>query len=127
MDKKEVVRFWFTSSVDDLDTAEKLFEAKKYHYALYFCQMAIEKYIKGLIVEKSDQFATRTHDLIVLAEQLDLNLSPNILEQFRTITQFNLNARYDTYKRNFYNKATKSYAIQWLKITKDILLWLKKQ
>ncbi len=127
MDRKEVVKFWFTSSADDLDTAKKLFETQKYHYALYFCQMAIEKQIKGLIVEKSDQHATRTHDLITLAEQLGLNLSPNHLEQFRTITQFNLNARYDTYKRNFYHKATKSYATQWLKITKDILLWLKKQ
>lgn len=125
-DKESVIRFWFASSVDDLDTAEKLFVSKKYHHALYFCQLAIEKYLKGLIVSKIDTSAQRTHDLILLSQQLHLNVSPEHLEQLRNITKFNLEARYDTHKREFYKKATSNYAKEWLKITKDLLIWLKK-
>lgn len=125
-DKESVIQFWLIGSADDFDTAEKLFVSKKYHHALYFCQLALEKYLKGLIVNKLDVPAQRTHDLIVLAKQLQLDVSPNQLEQLRNITKFNLEARYDTQKREFYKKATQDYAQKWLKISQDMLVWLKK-
>lgn len=125
-DKESVIKFWLTSSDDDLDTAEKLFVSKKYHHALYFCQLAVEKYLKGMIVSRLDKPVKHTHDLILLSQQLNIDVSADHLEQLRNITKFNLEARYDTYKREFYKKATREYAKEWLKITQDLLLWLKK-
>jgi len=125
-DKESVIKFWFTSSGDDLDTAEKLFVSKKYHHALYFCQLAVENRLKGLIVSRLDKPVKHTHDLILLSQQLDIDISPEHLEQLRNITKFNLEARYDTFKREFYKKATREYAEEWLKITQEILIWLQK-
>jgi HEPN domain-containing protein len=125
-DKESVIKFWLTSSDDDFDTAEKLFESKKYHHALYFCQLAVEKYLKGLIVSRLDAPVKHTHDLILLSQQLDIDISSDHLEELRNITKFNLQARYDTIKREFYKKATHKYSKEWLKITKEVLLWLKK-
>ena len=106
-DKEVVIKFWFTSSDDDLDTAEKLFESKKYHHALYFCQLAVEKYLKGMIVSRLDRPVKHTHDLILLLEQLTIDISIDHLEQLRNITKFNINARYDTYKHEFYKRFNK--------------------
>src|SRR3989339_1185050 len=125
-DKESVINFWLTSSDDDLDTAEKLFVSKKYHHSLYFCQLAIEKYLKGMIVSQLDKPVKHTHDLILLSEQLNIDIPPDRLEQLRNITKFNLEARYDTYKREFYKKANHIYSKKWLKVSQDILLWLKK-
>ena len=124
-DKESVIKFWFSSSDDDFDTAEKLFVSKKYHHALYFCQLSVEKYLKGMIVSQLDKPVKHTHDLILLSQQLNLDISTDHLEQLRNITKFNLEARYDTYKREFYKKSTPEYSKIWLKITQDLLLWLK--
>ena len=125
-DKESVIKFWLTSSADDFDTAEKLFISKKYHHALYFCQLAVEKLLKGSIVSRLDKPVKHTHDLILLSQQLNIDISTDHLEQLRNITKFNLEARYDTFKREFYKKATREYTKEWLNITRGILLWLKK-
>jgi len=57
--------------------------------------------------------------LNVLSKTQEKNLSE--------ITSFNINARYEDYKHAFYKKATRAYALKWIKIIKDILIWLQKK
>ncbi len=40
---QEVVKYWLTASKEDFDSAEILFQNKKYHHALFFCHLSIEK------------------------------------------------------------------------------------
>jgi hypothetical protein len=42
------------------------------------------------------------------------------------ITSFNLNARYDDYKREFYNLCTAAYAKSWIDRIKTIRSWIKE-
>lgn len=43
------------------------------------------------------------------------------------ITTFNLNARYDNYKQDFYQLCTKDFADIWLDRIEKIRLWLRSQ
>jgi hypothetical protein len=42
-----------------------------------------------------------------------------------TISQFNIRARYDDYKREFYKLCTREYAIEWIDKIKTIRTWIK--
>ena len=42
---------WLRQSEYDIDTAEAMCRAGRYVYAAFMCQLAIEKALKGLVVE----------------------------------------------------------------------------
>jgi len=42
-----------------------------------------------------------------------------------TISRFNINARYDDYKANFYKLCTKEFTEKWITQIKEIRQWIK--
>jgi len=126
MDVRKAVNYWLTSAEDDLDAAEKLFQAKKYHHCLFFCHLLIEKTLKAVIIKKTGQHALPIHNLVKLASDAGLKISEKRKSELREISEFNIRARYNDFKRRFYKKATKEFAKEWLQKTKEIYLWLKK-
>ena len=77
------------------------------------------------VVKKTNRPALPIHNLQKLAEIADLKPNPKQVEQFREITKFNLEARYDDYKLRFYKKATSEFAHKWFTVTIQLLAWLK--
>lgn len=124
--EQEVVKYWLTASKEDLDSAEILFENKKYHHALFFCHLSIEKMLKAIIVKSTKTAPPLIHDLIRLAEKAKLPLNYSQMNELVEITTFNIEARYDDYKLSFRKKAKRQFALKYLKKTKDILQWLNK-
>jgi len=49
MNEKEILKNWTSGSKQDLETAEILFENKKYHHALFFCHLSLENILKQLL------------------------------------------------------------------------------
>lgn len=127
MKVQEVIKFWLESAEDDLDTAEKLFEARKYHHCLFFCHLFLEKGLKALAVSKTGEHAQPIHDLTRLAKTAKVKLGPRKEKQLNTISRFNIKARYNSYKFKFYKQATKKYTLEWFNRCKEIYQWLKKQ
>ena len=127
MTAKDLIEYWKRGASDDLDTAGKLIEAKKYHHALFFCQLSVEKILKGLIFRKSGKHSLPIHNLIKLSDQAGLNLNPNQHNDLKEITTWNIAARYDNIKFVFYKKATKEFAVQWYKKVKELYSWLLNQ
>lgn len=121
------VNYWIQSSTDDLDTAVKLFESKKYHHCLFFVHLALEKILKAIFVSKKNEPAPFKHDLVRLAEKTELKIDNNTILQLAEISSFNIAARYDDYKFKFYKKATKEYAKKWLSIGKDLYEFFSKK
>ena len=126
MDTQKVVDYWQAGAKDALDTADKLIQVKKYHHALFFCHLAIEKALKALIVKTTGQSPLPIHDLTKLALTTNLKLTPEQTGQLNEITTFNVEARYDEYKLKFYKKATSQFAQNQFTITKNLLLWFQK-
>lgn len=125
MNKQEVIKFWQDGAEDNLKTAKYLFDGKKYRDCLFFCHLSLEKYLKSKIIEKTGKEPLLIHNLIRLAEKAQINLDQGVAKQLGQINTFNINARYDTYKYALFKKATFEFTSSYLKITKDILKWLK--
>ena len=123
--ESEMVKHWIAGAKDDLETAECLFSSKRYHHCLFFCHLFIEKTIKALIVKRTKQQAPYGHNLLRLAESTGVKFSDEQLDFLAEITSFNIEARYNDYKRLFYKKATRAYTQGYLRKTREMYLWLK--
>lgn len=120
-------QYWLIGVDEALTTAQALLKAKIYNQALFYCQLAVEKQLKAYIVKNLDRSAPIIHDCVELAEIAKLLVNPTQKDELRTITTFNLAARYDSGTYEFKIKANRKYAFTWYKITREILKWLKTQ
>jgi len=127
-EQKKWISHFQKEAKEAYETAKDLFESKRYHYdALFFCHLALEKAIKAYFLKKEGKFAPPVHDLIFILKKAKALPDKEILEKLAEANMFNIRARYDDYKREFYKKATKEYAQRWLKETKKILeIYLSK-
>lgn len=114
MTNKELIKYWQESAFDSLDTSNTLFMPGKYHHCLFFLHLAVEKMLKAVFVKRNNITPPVTHDLVRLAVTAGLPMDDNRKLELAEISSFNVSARYDDYKKQFYNKATKEYAEGWL-------------
>jgi len=127
MTSTDIAEFWKKTAQEDWDTAQALFEISRFHHALFFCQLALEKILKGLVYAKTKTHPLPIHQLVKLTKQAGLTLTNIQQQQLEEITSWNIEARYDSYKREFYQKATKEFTFQWMKVAKELFLWIKNQ
>lgn len=129
MDKQLIqhITYWKNAALKDLKTAKDLFKTKHYDAALFYCHLTLEKQLKGLFVKNSRQAAPYVHNLEKLAELAGLEFTSEQRNSFREITKFNIAGRYGDIKRNLYKLAGKAYTGNYLNITNQLFLWLKKQ
>lgn len=118
---------WKFESQDALESADSLFESKKYHHALFFSHLAVEKILKAVYVKKYRRLPLLVHDLILLSKKADLDLTEEQFDLLIEINSFNIRARYDDYKQAFYKKATKEFASVWIQKCKDIIADITKE
>lgn len=108
--------------------AKSLFQNKHYSHCLFFCHLALEKYLKAIYVLRNDAHAPYIHDLVVLAKRSELQLTAKQKSDLETITSFNIQGRYADYKSQFYKEFNKRvYAKKYLGLTKESLLCLEKE
>ena len=124
--KREVIKYWLTGSKEDFDSAEILYKNKKYHHALFFCHLSIEKMLKAIIVKSTKTAPPLIHDLVRLAERAGVPVNELQKNELAEITTFNIEARYDDYKLSFRKKAKKQFSLKYLDKTKEMLQWLSK-
>ncbi len=75
MNVQQRINYWKKGAEDAIDTAEKLMESKKYHHALFFCHLAIEKALKGVVLIYTQKNAIPIHNLIKLAKDSNWQFS----------------------------------------------------
>ncbi len=127
MTAQDAAKFWIEGADDAMATAQALMDAKRYHHALFFCHLAIEKALKAKIVVATNEPPLPIHDLLRLAEISKLvTTTGEQLVWLREIDKFNIAARYDDYKRRFYKQATVTFATLWFGRVKELLIWLNK-
>ncbi|TSC87988.1 MAG: HEPN domain protein [Microgenomates group bacterium Gr01-1014_16] len=87
---------------------------KDLHNALFFAQLSLEKILKALHYYKKDDHPLMTHDLTLLAKKVGLETENETGKDLKKISTFNINARYDDYKRSFRKGATKEFVDIWM-------------
>ena len=126
IDVIKVQNHWIESSDDDFKTMKKLIKSKSYSWALFVGHITIEKLLKALYVKVHKKHAPRIHNLYRLAELCEIDLSDKYSDYLDTITSFNINARYDDYRKEFYNLCTRDYTKTWIGKIKELRKWIKK-
>jgi len=116
---------WRELAAYDLGTAEAMLSAGRYLYVLFCCQQAIEKHLKGLIVERCAVFPPRTHDLAKLAHVAKIEPDKNQDLLLRTLTKYYIGTRYPEEVRTLADEATRDLATRFLTHTKDLFQWLE--
>jgi HEPN domain-containing protein len=127
MTQQKAIEIWIEGSKDSLDTAQKLFDSKKFNHSLFFLHLALEKLLKAIYIFKKDEAPPYTHDLVTLAEKSSIGVSDDEKTQLTEISEFNVGVRYDDYKYQMYKKATEEYITEWFKIGKDLLEKLNRE
>jgi len=122
----KIVKHWIDTSEDDFQTMLSLFESKSYGWSLFLGHITIEKLLKAFYVRKYRKHAPFTHNLYRLAELNEIKLTDQYSDWLDKITYFNLNARYDDYKREFYSLCTVDFAEDWIEKIKTISSWIKQ-
>lgn len=125
-DKQNIIDHWISASDEDYDTMITLFEAQRYSWALFLGHLVIEKLLKAFFVKIKEDYPPITHNLLKLANDAEIELSEELKVNLTTITAFNLNTRYDDYKRSFTKKCNPEFTNKWINIIKDLRLWIKE-
>ena len=126
MTTDEKVKHWIESSDDDFNTMFLLFKSKKNNWALFMGHIAIEKLLKAYFVKKNENYPPFTHNLYRLAELCGLEISEERAEWLFKVTTFNINARYDDYKKEFYAMCTANFTKEWIEKINKIQQWIKQ-
>ena len=126
-DIQKLIDFWITGADDDYETMLVMFNSKRYHWSLFAGHLMLEKLFKALYVKVNEKYPPFTHNLLKLAQDCKVEQTKELKTNLLTITAFNINARYDDYKRSFYKKCTLDFANKWIKNIEDIRVWIKKQ
>jgi len=127
INKQKIIDSWLIGSDDDYDTMIIMYETKRYNWSLFLGHLMLEKLLKAYFVRFNESYPPFTHNLLKLANDCSINITDELKVKLTTITAFNINARYDDYKRNFYKKCTYSYTTELIAYIKEIREWIKKQ
>ncbi len=127
IDKEKIVNHWIETSENDFQTMHMLHNSKSYSWALFLGHISVEKLLKAVYVNKFEKHAPFTHNLYRLAEQIDLELTDEYADWLDEITSFNLNARYDDWKKEFHKLCTSEYTANWIEKITTLRIWIKEK
>ena len=127
MNNIDIMNYWIESSDEDYNVMLDLKEKNRNTYCLFFFFFFIEKLLKALYAKnnKGAPYAPKTHDLLYLAEKLNIELTEEQEVTLNEITTFNLSTRYDDYKRAFYDKCTDEYTEEQIKKIEEVKVWIE--
>ncbi len=125
IDVDKIVRHWIETSDEDFQTMLSLFNSKSYGWSLFLGHISIEKLLKAVYVSKNKKHSPFLHNLYRLAELSEIELTDEQSDWLDKITSFNLNARYDDFKREFYLLCTEEFAAEWIEKIKILRSWIK--
>lgn len=94
-------------------TAQSLYETRHYDWCLFMWQLVLEKSLKALILTRGLEMKY-VHDLVRLASLASLPLDQDQITDLTQITDFNIEARYDDFKRELYLKANVAFTDIWV-------------
>ncbi len=115
---------WLEQAGSDYKDARLLWENHRYGGAILFYQQAVEKILKGYIVEHKKKVPTKTHKVEFLLKEADLDISDLVLKTgVEELSKSYIRVRYPDLSRQYYRKREKSELL--VKLAEQLYLWVK--
>jgi len=121
--------YWKDLADYDLETAEAMFQTKRWLYVAFMCHQAIEKMLKSYwcATREDNPPFIHNHKRIAsdcgLYEQMD-NGQRDFLE---TITTFNIEARYPEQKEELFKMLSPNTCRELIDHTKQLMQWITER
>jgi HEPN domain-containing protein len=123
--EKEVA-YWCNSAKRDLQFAGRLIEREEEEilYCFFFLHLTIEKALKAHVVKKTKSLPPKIHNLPVLAEMGEVQMSQEQNDFCGRINLYNIEARYPNLS---IPAPTLQKAKEYFSQTKELMEWLIEQ
>lgn len=124
MTRKQHVDYWLHGASENMKDMKSAIKTKRRTNAMFCGHLAVEKMLKALCAVRNVTIE-REHKLLKLAKDSGyiVHLTSVQQQELLIITSFNLEARYDDYKRRFQSVCTPQYVNIW---SKKITVWYKE-
>lgn len=116
---------WFDQAEYDFSTAEAMFKARKYIYSIFMAQLALEKALKAIFVQKTGQTPPKTHKLVYLAEIGQVNLAEEQLKFLGLLDAIGPSARYPKDLKAALKAYSRKVTKEYLSRTREVLECLR--
>ena len=128
MNNVDLMNYWIESTDRDYESMKKNYETKQYTWALFIGHLTIEKLLKALYakVNKNNPYPPKIHNLVILAQRCNIELDDKKTTILITCNSFNISARYEDYKDEFYKRCTEEYTYEQIKNIEEVRIWLKE-
>ena len=128
MNSIDLMNYWIESSDRDYESMKKNYETKQYTWALFIGHLTLEKLLKAIYakVDEGSPYPPKIHNLNILAERCNIELDERKSKILMTCNSFNISARYEDYKNEFYERCTEEYTSEQIKNIEEVRTWLKK-
>jgi HEPN domain-containing protein len=121
---KEETLAWLGKADEHLKSAKALFDLEHHAQCIFFCQQATEVLLKAMWIEQAEEgLPRRTHDLVALAAELDLDLSEEQTEFLRRLSEQYMSTRYPDILVEY----SEEDAVEYLDKTEELFAWLRQR
>ena len=121
MTKEDHIKYWVDTAQKDWLATESMFDTKNYLHCLFWAHLVLEKLAKAHWVKKHvENIPPKTHDIVRLLEQSDINLGNDTMNFLRKFIRFQLSTRYPDYINDMYQVCTKDYTVVQLDKAKEV-------
>lgn len=124
--KQGSIANWIKSSNYDIKTAEHMLKTGRYIYVLFMCHLSVEKLLKAIYEAVLGKIPPKTHNLIYLSKSIDLEIPENHLGTLESLNDLSIVTRYPEDMDGLVRAFKRRRVEQYLKGTKALLKWLKK-
>ncbi len=120
-------RTWLELATNDLALAKDLLHRKgKVYYSAHFCHQAIEKLLKAIISERTDEVPLPTHNFKILLDQARLKDIPDDKKRFIfSLTPHYIGTKYPEDVVKLYKQYTRIFVQRLYKKSEEAFRWLK--
>lgn len=123
---KKKTETWVELAESDLDFARSILNTgNRPFYAVHFCHQALEKILKAIVQEHTEEDPKRTHNFKLLWEQGSIPLTEEQKLSLIEIMPHYIGSRYPEDVRSLHRTYTVKFVSKMLKQTEDLFLWLR--
>ena len=121
--------YWLELCDDDLITAKAMLDAGRFSWMGFICHLVVEKALKAVLADKTNEVPPKIHDLrrlAILGSIFD-SLQDEQRELLKTLMPLHIEARYPEHKEKVKESLTLEYCQNILAQTEEFLCWIKTQ
>jgi len=122
-------KYWLELCDYDLSSAKHCLKGKKLLWVAFICHLVVEKSLKAVIANQTDELPPKIHNLVQLAERGNIadELSQIQLKFLSQMNDYQIEARYPEYKAKVASTLNLAKTKEIYKDTEDFLCWIKER